>query len=133
MNPNPVVHFELPYVDKNRATDFYTKVFGWRLQLMGEDMGNYVVAQTGETDEKGMMKNPGQINGGLYQKKEGRYAQHPSFVIAVSNMDEVIKKITEAGGKVVSGPTEIPGVGNYAGFVDTEGNNLSVLVPNPQM
>jgi hypothetical protein len=37
---NPVVHFEMPAEDRNRMADFYTSVFGWQAQLMGEEMGN---------------------------------------------------------------------------------------------
>jgi hypothetical protein len=40
---NPVVHFEMPAEDRKRMADFYTKVFGWKTQQIGEDMGNYVL------------------------------------------------------------------------------------------
>ena len=49
---NPVVHFEMPAEDRNRMASFYTKAFGWRTQMLGEDMGNYVIATTTELDEK---------------------------------------------------------------------------------
>lgn len=42
MEMNPVVHFEMPAEDRKRMADFYTKVFGWKIQELGEDMGNYV-------------------------------------------------------------------------------------------
>ena len=40
---NPVVHFEMPAEDRKRMADFNTKVFGWKAQQIGEDMGNYVL------------------------------------------------------------------------------------------
>jgi uncharacterized protein len=49
---NPVVHFEMPAEDRKRMADFYTKVFGWKTQQLGEDMGNYVLATTTDSDEK---------------------------------------------------------------------------------
>ena len=52
---DPVVHFEMPYEDKQRAADFYRQAFGWKAQLLGPEMGEYVVVQTDETDEKGML------------------------------------------------------------------------------
>lgn len=128
---NPVVHFELPFEDKNRASEFYTKAFGWKLQTMGEDMGNYVVAQTDDTDEKGMLKKSNRINGGLHPKSDN--GQHPSFVVAVDDINDGMKKVTEAGGTVIGHPVEIPGIGQYVSFTDTEGNRLSLLQPNPQM
>jgi predicted enzyme related to lactoylglutathione lyase len=83
---NPVVHFEMPYEDKNRMADFYTKAFGWKHQMLGADMGDYVVAQTGETDDKGMLQKPGMINGGFYKKPEDPMGQAPSVVIAVDDI-----------------------------------------------
>jgi len=50
---NPVVHFEMPAEDRKRMADFYTRVFGWKTQQLGEDMGNYVLAITTDSDEKG--------------------------------------------------------------------------------
>lgn len=43
---NPVVHFELPYFDAKRAPKFYQSVFGWKMQELGEEMGNYIIATT---------------------------------------------------------------------------------------
>jgi predicted enzyme related to lactoylglutathione lyase len=43
---NPVVHFEMPAEDRKRMADFYTKVFGWKTEQLGEDMGNYVLVTT---------------------------------------------------------------------------------------
>jgi predicted enzyme related to lactoylglutathione lyase len=57
---NPVVHFEMPAEDRKRMADFYTKVFGWKAQQLGEDMGNYVLPTTTDSDEKGP-KKPGTI------------------------------------------------------------------------
>ena len=48
--PNPVVHFEMGYNDRDRMKKFYATVFGWEMRQMGSDMGDYVVAQTTETD-----------------------------------------------------------------------------------
>lgn len=68
--PNPVVHFEMGYQDRARMVKFYETVFGWETEQMGPDMGNYVVAHTTETDDKGMVRAPGAINGGFYQKTD---------------------------------------------------------------
>jgi predicted enzyme related to lactoylglutathione lyase len=134
MKMNSVVHFEMPAVDRKRMADFYTNVFGWKTDTMGEDMGEYVVATTTEVDEKTQRpKNPGAINGGFYQRDDSRPNEGPSFVIAVDNVDEHIKKITDAGGKLLSGPDDIVGIGKYASFLDTEGNRVSILQPSPSM
>ncbi len=128
---NPVVHFEMPYDDRGRMAKFYESAFGWQTQMLGEDMGNYVLATTTETDQNGP-KRPGAINGGFFPRKPDWPAQYPSMVIAVDNINESIRKITDAGGKALGEPMEIPGVGQYVSFIDTEGNRVSVLQPIPR-
>jgi hypothetical protein len=131
MKMNPVVHFEMPYDNRLRMAKFYESVFGWQTEMLGEDMGNYVLATTTETDESGPQR-PGAINGGFFPKKSDWPAQHPSVVIAVDNVKESIKRVIDAGGKVLGEPMEIPGVGHYVSFIDTEGNRLSMLQPIPR-
>lgn len=126
---NPVVHFEMPYDDRTRMARFYNAAFGWQTQMLGEDMGNYVLATTTEAGENGRPKHPGAINGGFYPKKPDWPAQHPSLVIAVEDVHAAMKKVAEAGGRVLGEPMEIPGVGQYVSFIDTEGNRLSLLQP----
>lgn len=126
---NPVVHFEMPAEDKNRMVKFYSEVFGWKSQMMGEEMGNYVVVTTSEVDENGRPKMAGTINGGFYPKAGAKPPYYPSLVIAVDDINESIKNIKEKGGTVLGEPVEIPGVGTYISFIDTEGNRLSILRP----
>jgi len=128
---NPVVHFEMPYEDRGRMADFYKSVFGWQTRVLGEDMGNYVLATTTETDERGP-KRAGAINGGFFPKKPDWPAQYPSVVIAVDDIKESIKKVADAGGEVLGEPMEISGVGQYVSFIDTEGNRVSMLQPIPR-
>jgi predicted enzyme related to lactoylglutathione lyase len=45
---NPVVHFEMPAEDRKCMADFYTNVFGWKTQMLGPEMGDYVLATTTE-------------------------------------------------------------------------------------
>jgi len=127
MKSNPVVHFEMPYEDHNRLTNFYSKTFGWKMNKLGSEMGDYILAGTTETDENQMIKTPGNINGGFYPKTAD--APSPSIVIAVDDVHSSMKKIAESGGKVLGEPVEIPGTGQYVSFLDTEGNRVSILQP----
>jgi uncharacterized protein len=129
---DPVVHFEMPAEDRKRMADFYTKTFGWQTQMLGPEMGEYVLVVTTESGENGPEK-PGAINGGFYPKKADWPAQHPSVVIAVDDIKESAKKVADAGGKVLGEPMEIPGVGQYVSFFDTEGNRVSMLQPAQRM
>ena len=127
---NPVVHFEMPAEDRQRMADFYTRTFGWKTKMTGPEFGNYVVVTTTETGENQMVKKPGTINGGFYQKTKPD--QYPSVVIAVDDIQQAMKKVQEAGGKVLGGqkagqPDDIPGIGLYVSFLDTEGNRVGML------
>ena len=124
-----VVHFEMPYDNRERMAKFYESAFKWQMQMFGEEMGNYVLAMTAESDEKGP-KNPGAINGGFFPKQPD--AQYPNLVVAVDDIQKSMKKVTEAGGTVLGEPVEIPGVGQYVSFTDTEGNRVSMLQPIPR-
>ena len=129
MKKNPVVHFEMPYQDSGRLSKFYSQAFGWEMLKMGSEMGDYVVASTTETDANRMVKTPGTINGGFFPKNQQGAAPHPSVVIAVDDINDAMKKVKDAGGKVLAEPVEIPGIGMYVGFTDTEGNRVSILQP----
>lgn len=129
-NMDPVVHFEMPAEDRKRMADFYANVFGWKMEMLGPEMGDYVLARTSESDETGRPKNPGAINGGFFTKSDDEPAEVPSVVIAVEDLKDHMKEVEKAGGKVLGEPMEIPGVGLYVSFVDTEGNRVSMLQPS---
>ena len=129
---DPVVHFEMPAQDRKRMAKFYGDAFGWQTQLLGPDMGDYVVVTTTESDDNGP-KKPGAINGGFYPKKEDWPAQYPAVVISVADIQAAMKKVAKAGGKVLGDPMDIPGVGKYVSFMDTEGNRASLLQALPRM
>lgn len=127
---NPVVHFELPCEDRTRMGGFYETAFGWRIKMLGPEMGNYVLATTTETDENGP-RRAGAINGGFWLKTPDGPPPVPSLVIAVDNIGAAMARVRDAGGKVLGDPMEIPGVGQFVSFLDTEGNRLGMLQPIP--
>lgn len=123
---DPVIHFEMPAEDKKRAAEFYSKVFGWEMKQLGPELGNYLMAMTAESDEKGP-KKPGVINGGFFAKMPEKPDQYPGVVVQVGDIYKAMQSIEEAGGKVLGTPDEIPGVGLYVSFRDTEGNRVAML------
>lgn len=52
--------------------------------------------------------------------------QHTKLTILVDDIREAMKKVEAAGGKFLGDIQEMPGVGLFATFVDTEGNLLSI-------
>lgn len=127
MKKNPVVHFEMPYRSPKRLSKFYSSVFGWDMNDAGPDMGGYIVAHTAETDKNQMVKTPGTINGGFYDRKQGK--PEPSVVISVDDVKKSMTAVKKAGGKILGKPQGIPGIGLWVVFKDTEGNRVSMLQP----
>ena len=127
---DPVVHFELPCDDRDRMARFFEQAFGWKMQMYGPEMGNYVVVTTAETDAKPGAPR-GAINGGFYTRTAEMPAQFPGIVIAVEDIRAAMAKVNAAGGKVLGEPMDIPTVGAYVAFMDTEGNRSSMLQPLP--
>jgi len=73
----------------------------------------------------------GAINGGFYEKT-GDFSQVTTIVIAVDGLKASMQKIIAAGGKISGDPMDMPGIGQYASFFDTEGNRVGMLQPLPR-
>jgi len=121
---NSVVHFEIPANDTSRAEKFYSDVFGWQIQKFPMPGGDYYMVTTTPSTDKGPT-NPGAINGGLVQR-DNQSAKEPVLVIDVPNLDEHLKKIEAAGGKVVMPKMQVGDMGLYARVTDTEENIIGV-------
>jgi predicted enzyme related to lactoylglutathione lyase len=115
-----VVHFEIPYDDGERARAFYGETFGWQLMPM-PDLG-YTMVMTGPTDQETGATEPGFINGGMFERSEEFPGKGPTIVIDVASIDEALRKVEAAGGKVVRERTPVGEMGFTAYFTDTEGN-----------
>jgi predicted enzyme related to lactoylglutathione lyase len=126
---DPVIHFQMPAEDTGRMRKFYERAFGWQTHQLGQDMGEYVLVTTTDTDENRMVTKPGTINGGFFQKTSDPISQYPSIVIQVEDIQASIKKVEVAGGKISGKIEDIPGVGLFASIIDTEGNRLSMMQP----
>ena len=117
-----VVHFEIPVDDAARAKEFYRTTFDWELNDMDMGGGNtYTTVTTTPIDEQSRLPTePGAINGGFMS----RTSDTPVSVITigVDAIDDALKKIEAGGGSVVQPRTEIPDMGAFAYFKDTEGN-----------
>jgi predicted enzyme related to lactoylglutathione lyase len=120
-----VVHFEIPVDDEARAKSFYGSVFGWGLN--DADMGGgvvYTTVMTVPVDETMMPKEPGAINGGLMKRSADTSA--PVITIQVESIDDALKKIEAGGGSTVQPRTEIPNMGAFGYFKDSEGNTMGL-------
>jgi predicted enzyme related to lactoylglutathione lyase len=125
--PNRIVHFEIEATDQQRAKNFYAQAFGWEMQQMGEDMGNYVVVVTGDP------KEPGGINGGIFRSPTGAQKELNAFscVVGVDNVDQAMAKVKSAGGELLGDKMDVPTIGTFIRCKDTEGNIFTMLQPVP--
>lgn len=113
-----VVHFEIAADDVTRAKKFY-EIFGINITDSGMP-GEYLLAKTG--------KNGIGIDGVIMPRS---YSPKQAIrnTISVDDIDEMIKKVELAGGKITGNKDIIKGVGYYINATDTEGNNLGILQP----
>jgi predicted enzyme related to lactoylglutathione lyase len=120
-----VVHFEIPVDDEARAKEFYGSIFDW--EMNSADMGGgvvYTTAQTVAIDEKMQPTEPGAINGGIMKRSSD--TPGPVITIQVDSIDEALKKIEAGGGSTVQPRTEIPNMGAFGYFKDSEGNTMGL-------
>lgn len=113
---NPIVHVEIPVTDLNKAKTFYSKLFGWKVDVTPEM--NYALFDTGTPPNGGFSK--------LLKTGTGGCLLH----IHVDDIEKKLKEIEKAGGKTATKKTEIPQFGWYATFKDVFGNILGLFTPS---
>jgi len=95
---NPVVHWELMSKDPEKVSQFYEKIFGWKIQHRPEM--NYRIVETG---------GQGGINGGILKpKRDGPWPGNMLFYIAVDDLAAYRARIVAAGGKSMSRSRRCP-------------------------
>jgi len=120
-----VVHFEIPADDEERARKFYGSVFDWELNAADMGGGNmYTTAQTVAIDEKRRPTEPGAINGGIMKRSSD--TPTPVITIQVDAIGDSLKKVEAAGGSTIQPRTEIPEMGAFAYFKDSEDNVMGL-------
>jgi predicted enzyme related to lactoylglutathione lyase len=122
-----VVHFEIHADNPDRAVEFYTRHFGWKMDKWNGPM-EYWTIQTGGKEEPG-------IDGGLLRRQgPPPQAGEPvsSFVctIQVESIDQKVADITASGGLLAVPKMPIPSMGWLAYFKDTEGNIVGLFQPD---
>lgn len=123
-----VCHFEIPYSDKARIQEFYSKVFGWQIVPAPGDMP-YSFMITTNIDQEFKPTEPGGINGGMYERDDQGGSKTPVVVIEVESCEQRIKDVEAAGGSIVVGPMPIADMGIYAQVKDSEENIIGLWQP----
>lgn len=118
---NKVVMFEIPSSDFKKAKQFYEAVFDWKVELWGEDGA---MALTTAADKDYNPTEVGGINGGFYKRRSKD--DHPSFGVETESIDQTVRAIEKAGGKVVTQKHAIGEWGFMADVADPEGNVMAL-------
>jgi len=116
--------FDIPADDVGRARKFYQSLLGWKIEPAKDFPDKTQDRQsiiTGEP-EKGSMHS-----GGLYKR------MMPGGILVfviVKDIDRVLARVEQLGGKVLMPKTEIRDLGLVFGVIqDTEGNKLGLWTP----
>ncbi|HEU4718489.1 MAG TPA: VOC family protein [Bacteroidia bacterium] len=121
-NVNSLNWFEIPATDITRAKKFYESIFKMEMTDMGEMMGMKMAGFPAE------MGN-GKVSGALVQGPMHKPSADGSVIYlnAGSNVQGVLERIEQSGGKVVMPRTQIsPEIGYMAFFMDSEGNRMAL-------
>jgi len=115
---NPVVYFEIPVIDIDRATKFYSTVFNFKFDTTIID--NNEMALFPFTQE-----NSG-ISGALAKGEIYKPTKDGVLIyFNTDNIDETLRLANANGGQILYPKTD-NGIGHVAEFEDTEGNRIAL-------
>ena len=124
--PN-IVYFEIPANNVDRAKHFYHALLGWKIEPTKVPMDQAAAAamqyhdiSTGEAQEGTLTM------GGLYKRQMSELIINH---VAVEDIDRVLGKVEQLGGKITMPKMEIKSVGLNAIIQDTEGNSIGLIQP----
>ena len=118
--PGAIVHIEFAVKDAaavKKVKDFYGKIFGWTFQDVPEF--NYTLFQA-----------PSGPGGGIGPAQPGQAIGMTNYLYVVS-IDETVKRIEKAGGKILSPKVEVPGQGWLINFLDPAGVAMALWQSTP--
>lgn len=112
-----IVHVEIPAPDLDKAAEFYSKLFGWKVRMMPEmDYADW----SPEEGEEGAV-------GGGFSKQAKPSTDGALLYIGVDDIEAKLAEIETAGGKTLTPKTKISDeYGYYAEFTDIFGNKLGL-------
>jgi predicted enzyme related to lactoylglutathione lyase len=113
----PVVWFEVAGRDLDALRQFYSRLFGWRIELDPAAPMPYGLVHTGAE---------GGIPGGIYAPGEpaGSYV---SFYVAVEDLERALARAETLGAKLAQPPTPLADGSRVAMVNDPEGHRIGLI------
>jgi hypothetical protein len=120
--PGSINWHDLTVANADRIRDFYSKVIGWKFELvsMGEYSDYIMLTHDTKTPAAGICHAQG-VNAGLPTQW--------LMYINVANIEESISSCTELGGKLIAGPANYAGMGTYCVIQDPAGAVCALFEP----
>ncbi len=116
---NKPMWVDLATSDAAAAREFYSKLFGWKIEVNPDPQyGGYGMAEVG-----------GKRVAGIAPKMSPEAPTAWSIYIGTDDADDLAKKVTAAGGKIVMQPFEVGDQGRMAVFQDPSGAVISAWQP----
>lgn len=109
---------ELVAPDVERAEVFYSELFRWTLRVWRPGIHDYAMIHSGGADHGGFLKQDD--------------APHWLVYVEVPDADAVAARVEELGGRIVTGPIELPGVGRYVVVADPQGAEIAAIAVEEQ-
>jgi predicted enzyme related to lactoylglutathione lyase len=116
MAKNAFVHTELAVDDVGAAKKFYKKLFDWKLEDAGPEMGNYTMVDVGKR----------MSGGGMTAKMMPNQPTAWLPYVEVDSVKKTMAKAVKAGAKAIVPFQEIGGMGAIGVFIDPQGATLGV-------
>jgi predicted enzyme related to lactoylglutathione lyase len=113
----PVVWFEVAGRDLDALRQFYSSLFGWRIELDAAAPMPYGMVSTG---------TEGGIPGGVYAPGES-VGSYVSFYVGVDDLEASLRQAETLGAKVAQPPTPLPDGSRVAMFNDPEGHRIGII------
>ena len=123
MKVNPVVYFEIPVLDLDRACDFYSNVF--ETKLTQEVVDGYQMAFF-ETSGDSFGASGALVVGDVYVPSH----QGCFLYFGVESIDETIARALELGGSLLYPKKSNGDLGSVAEIQDSEGNRIALHEEN---
>jgi predicted enzyme related to lactoylglutathione lyase len=126
MANHPIVHVEIPAKNLQAAGDFYSQVFGWKVEV--DAVYNYAMFSAEGGPGGGFVSTEAAHDGGMMQYKVDSLLVY----LGSDDIDADLARIEAHGGKTVLPKTEIPQVGWFAIFTDPTGNHMALYTGTGQ-
>lgn len=125
----PFVVLEIEADDLQRASDFYTCMFGWKFGASAAEPGALETEMTGDHDTRVRVHLRKRSPDAAAPARREDVLRTSGHSLCVHDLGSVLGRVLEAGGEVIAGPIEVQGLGRRLYVRDTEGNAFAVLEP----